>query len=185
MGSYVQADWRVLIGHVCYLRLCLAMCCACLHCAKGVPFYARWCLRCKTLAKRILSGIELWSPRCTPNTVSSPALLTLNTPRTPELTMSSHLWEVQSGKARGPDLRLREADVCIDITWYRPIVRSTCMRPALQSIRDRTGCEQPAHSIIVFMPQLIRRTRLSRHNERTHRTQSAQVQHPNECVSAP
>ena len=30
-----------------------------------------------------------------------------------------HLWEVQSGKARGPDLRLPEADVCIDITWYR------------------------------------------------------------------
>ena len=26
-----------------------------------------------------------------------------------------HLWEVQSGKARGPDLRLPEADVCIDL----------------------------------------------------------------------
>ena len=31
---------------------------------------------------------------------------------------SRHLWEVQSGKARGPNLRLPEADVCIDITWY-------------------------------------------------------------------
>ena len=30
-----------------------------------------------------------------------------------------HLWEVQSGKVRGPDPRLPEADVCIDITWYR------------------------------------------------------------------
>ena len=30
-----------------------------------------------------------------------------------------HLWEVQSGKARGPDLCLPEADVCIEITWYR------------------------------------------------------------------
>ena len=29
-----------------------------------------------------------------------------------------HLWEVQSGKAHGPDLRLPEADVYIDITWY-------------------------------------------------------------------
>ena len=29
-----------------------------------------------------------------------------------------HLWEVQSGKARGPDLRLSEADVCIDISPY-------------------------------------------------------------------
>ena len=29
------------------------------------------------------------------------------------------LWEMQSGKARGPHLRLPEADVCIDITWYR------------------------------------------------------------------
>ena len=28
-----------------------------------------------------------------------------------------HLWDVQSGKARGPDLRLPTADVCIDITW--------------------------------------------------------------------
>ena len=30
----------------------------------------------------------------------------------------SHLWEVQSGKGRGLDLCLPEADVCIDITWY-------------------------------------------------------------------
>ena len=30
-----------------------------------------------------------------------------------------HLWEVQSGKARGPDLRLPEADVCIDMAWYQ------------------------------------------------------------------
>ena len=27
-----------------------------------------------------------------------------------------HLWEVQSGKARGPKVRQPEGDVCIDIT---------------------------------------------------------------------
>ena len=32
-----------------------------------------------------------------------------------------HLWEVQSGKAWGPDLHLPEADVCIGISWYRPL----------------------------------------------------------------
>ena len=35
-----------------------------------------------------------------------------------------HLWEVQSGKARGPDLRLPEADVCIDISWYRHLTEA-------------------------------------------------------------
>ena len=35
-----------------------------------------------------------------------------------------HLWEVQSGKARGPDLRLPEADVCINITWYRHLTEA-------------------------------------------------------------
>ena len=35
-----------------------------------------------------------------------------------------HLWEVQSGKARGPDLRLPEADVCIHITWYRHLTEA-------------------------------------------------------------
>ena len=32
---------------------------------------------------------------------------------------SRHLWEVQCAKARGPHLRLPEADVCINISWYR------------------------------------------------------------------
>ena len=31
---------------------------------------------------------------------------------------------MQSGKARGPDLHLPEADVCIDITWYRHLTES-------------------------------------------------------------
>ena len=35
-----------------------------------------------------------------------------------------HLWEVQSGKARGPDLRLPEADVFIDISWYRHLAEA-------------------------------------------------------------
>ena len=35
-----------------------------------------------------------------------------------------HLWEVQSGKARGPDLHLPEADVCIDIAWYRHLTEA-------------------------------------------------------------
>ena len=35
-----------------------------------------------------------------------------------------HLWEVQSGKARGPDLRLPKADVCIDISWYRNLTEA-------------------------------------------------------------
>ena len=35
-----------------------------------------------------------------------------------------HLWEVQSGKARGPDLRLPEADVCIHISWYRHLTEA-------------------------------------------------------------
>ena len=35
-----------------------------------------------------------------------------------------HLWEVQSGKARGLDLRLPEADVCIDISWYRHLTEA-------------------------------------------------------------
>ena len=35
-----------------------------------------------------------------------------------------HLWEVQSGKARDPDLRLPEADVCIDIAWYRHLTEA-------------------------------------------------------------
>ena len=35
-----------------------------------------------------------------------------------------HLWEVQSGKARGPDLRLPEADICIDISWYRHLTEA-------------------------------------------------------------
>ena len=35
-----------------------------------------------------------------------------------------HLWEVQSGKARGPNLRLPEADVCNDITWYRHLAEA-------------------------------------------------------------
>ena len=35
-----------------------------------------------------------------------------------------HLWEVQLGKARGPDLRLPEADVCIDIAWYRHLTEA-------------------------------------------------------------
>ena len=30
-----------------------------------------------------------------------------------------HLWEVESGKAQGPNLRLPEVDVRINITWYR------------------------------------------------------------------
>ena len=35
-----------------------------------------------------------------------------------------HLWEVQSGKARGPDLRLPEADVRINISWYRHLTEA-------------------------------------------------------------
>ena len=35
-----------------------------------------------------------------------------------------HLWEVQSGKARGPDLRLPEADIGIDISWYRHLTEA-------------------------------------------------------------
>ena len=35
-----------------------------------------------------------------------------------------HLWEAQSGKARGPDLRLPEADACIDISWYRHLTEA-------------------------------------------------------------
>ena len=35
-----------------------------------------------------------------------------------EYVQPRHLWEVQSGKARGCNLRLTEADVCIDITRY-------------------------------------------------------------------
>ena len=35
-----------------------------------------------------------------------------------------HLWEVPLGKARGPDLRLPEADVCIDISWYRHLTQA-------------------------------------------------------------
>ena len=35
-----------------------------------------------------------------------------------------HLWEVQSGKAQGPDLRLPEADVGIDISWYRHLTEA-------------------------------------------------------------
>ena len=35
-----------------------------------------------------------------------------------------HLWEVQSGKARSPNLRLPEADVCIDISWYRHVMEA-------------------------------------------------------------
>ena len=31
---------------------------------------------------------------------------------------------MQSGKARGPDLRLPEADVCIDIAWYRHLTEA-------------------------------------------------------------
>ena len=38
-----------------------------------------------------------------------------------------HLWEVQSGKARGPDLRLPEADVCMDIAWYRHLTEADQM----------------------------------------------------------
>ena len=34
------------------------------------------------------------------------------------------LWEVQSGKARGPDIRLPDADVCIDIAWYRHLLEA-------------------------------------------------------------
>ena len=30
-----------------------------------------------------------------------------------------HLWEMQSGNARGADLRLPEVGMCIDISWYR------------------------------------------------------------------
>ena len=35
-----------------------------------------------------------------------------------------HLWEVQSGKARGPDPHLPEADVYIDISWYRHLTEA-------------------------------------------------------------
>ena len=38
-----------------------------------------------------------------------------------------HLWEVQSGKARRPDLHLPEADVCIvvcTLTWYRHLTEA-------------------------------------------------------------
>ena len=35
-----------------------------------------------------------------------------------------HLREVQSGKAWGLDLHLPEADVCIDITWYRHLTEA-------------------------------------------------------------
>ena len=41
-----------------------------------------------------------------------------------EYVQPRHLWEVQSGEARGPDLRLPEADVCIDITWYRHLTEA-------------------------------------------------------------
>ena len=41
-----------------------------------------------------------------------------------EYVRPRHLWEVQSGKASGPDLRLPEADVCIDITWYRHLTEA-------------------------------------------------------------
>ena len=40
-----------------------------------------------------------------------------------------HLWKVQSGKACGPDIRLPEADVCIDITWYRHLTEADQVAP--------------------------------------------------------
>ena len=40
-----------------------------------------------------------------------------------------HLWEVQSAKDRGPDLHLPEADVCIDITWYRHLTEADRVTP--------------------------------------------------------
>ena len=36
----------------------------------------------------------------------------------------SYLWEVQTGKARGPDLRRPEADVNIDISRYRHVTEA-------------------------------------------------------------
>ena len=36
---------------------------------------------------------------------------------------------MQSGKARGPDLRLPEADVCINISWYRHLTEADQCTP--------------------------------------------------------
>ena len=49
-------------------------------------------------------------------------------PRRPRQTIyyvhPRHLWEVQSGKARGPDLHVLEVDVRIDISWYRHLTEA-------------------------------------------------------------
>ena len=66
-----------------------------------------------------------------------------------------HLWEVQSGKARGPDLRLPEADVCIDISWYRHLTEAdhdtlcTVMRSPLVC---RTVCKRGRVTLLLKHP---------------------------------
>ena len=45
-------------------------------------------------------------------------------PARPDYVQPRHLWEVQSGKARGPHLHLPEADVCMDISWFRHLTEA-------------------------------------------------------------
>ena len=60
-----------------------------------------------------------------------------------EYVQPRHLYQVQVAKARGPDLALPEAGVCIDITWHRYMSdahqRTLCLVMCNPRIRPRVG----------------------------------------------